>query len=282
MRYAAYCRVSTGSEEQLSSLKNQRSFFEDYADRRGDTLVRVYADRGISGKSMKNRSQFIKLMEDSALGEFDAVLVKDISRFARNTLDFLTGIRTLKAHGVDVIFVGANQKVLGESEFVLTLFAALAQEESWALSKKIAFGKRQGARRGRVPNLIYGYDKADTYTLVVNSKEAEVVRDVFNMYIEEELGYRRIASALNSRGIPTKLGNTWESKGIKRILTNPIYKGVLVNNKTETGDFLLGTRRAVSLGEQLSHYRPSLAIVDEISFERAQERRLGVGTHRSG
>lgn len=272
MRYAAYCRVSTGSDEQLNSLKNQRQFFEDYAKRRGDTLVRIYADRGISGKSMENRTEFKKLLEDSHLGNFDAVLVKDISRFARNTLDFLTGIRTLKSQGVDVIFIGANQKVLGESEFVLTLFAALAQEESCALSKKIIFGKKQGAKGGRVPNIIYGYDKQDTCTLVPNSAEAQVVKDIFKMYIHKNMGYRKIASELNGKGITTKLGNDWNPKGVKRILANPIYAGVLVNNKTETKDFLLGIRGPVPKEERFYHKREELALISREDFLTAQSK----------
>ena len=272
MRYAAYCRVSTGSDEQLNSLVNQKRFFEEYVKKRGDILVRIYADRGISGKSMTNRTEFKRLLEDSSSGSFDAVLVKDISRFARNTLDFLTGIRTLKSRGVDVIFIGANQKVLGESEFVLTLFAALAQEESCALSKKIIFGKKQGAIRGRVPNIIFGYDKIDTYTLQINPKEAEVVREIFNLYTQKDMGYRKIATTLNSVGKVTKLGNSWDPKGIKRILTNPIYKGILVNNKTETTDFLLGKRATVAPDKRCVHPRKELAIVSEEVFDLASER----------
>ena len=267
MRYAAYCRVSTGSDEQLNSLINQEKFFREYVDRRGDSLIRIYADRGISGKSMANRTEFQKLLSDSTKGEFDAVLVKDISRFARNTLDFLTGIRTLKMQGVDVVFIGANQKVLGESEFVLTLFAALAQEESCALSKRIIFGKKQGAKGGRVPNLIYGYDKVDTYTLKINPAEATVVKDIYRMYVYENMGYRKIAENLNSRGIPSKLGKAWNPKGIKRILSNPIYKGVLVNNKTETKDFLLGIRSEVSLEDRYYHTREELRIVEDEMYE---------------
>lgn len=267
MRYAAYCRVSTGSDEQLSSLINQEKFFREYVDRRGDTLVHIYADRGISGKSMENRTEFKKLLADSSKGIFDAVLVKDISRFARNTLDFLTGIRALKMQGVDVVFIGANQKVLGESEFVLTLFAALAQEESCALSKRIIFGKKQGAKGGRVPNIIYGYDKVDTYTLQINPSEAKVVQEIYRMYAYRNMGYRKIAEYLNSRGIPSKLGKAWNPKGVKRILSNPIYKGVLVNNKTETKDFLLGIRSDVPDGERYYHVRDELRIVEEKMYE---------------
>ncbi len=272
MRYAAYCRVSTGSDEQLNSLTNQKKFFEEYAKKRGDVLVKIYADRGISGKSMENRGEFKKLLEESKDGSFDAVLVKDISRFARNTLDFLTGIRALKSLGVDVIFIGANQKVLGESEFVLTLFAALAQEESCALSKRIIFGKKQGARDGRVPNVIYGYDKIDTYTLKVNNEEARTVTGIYNMYVAEDMGYRKIAGHLNREGVLTKFGKEWNPKAVKRILENPLYAGILVNNKTETKDFLLGIRKSVPSEERFYHKRGELAIVSQEIFESAQRK----------
>lgn len=272
MRYAAYCRVSTGSDEQLNSLINQRSFFEEYVKKRGDALVDIYADRGISGKSMENRTEFLRLLEDSKKDIFDAVIVKDISRFARNTLDFLTGIRTLKANGVDVIFLGANQKVLGESEFILTVFAALAQEESCALSKRIIFGKKQGAKGGRVPNMIYGYDKIDTYTLKINKEEASVVERIYDMYNNEEKGFRKIASELNRCNIPTKLGKEWNPKGVKRILTNPLYMGVLINNKSETVDFLLSQRRSVPMEERYYHQRDSLAIITTEAFKKAKKK----------
>ncbi len=274
MRYAAYCRVSTGSDEQLNSLVNQKKFFEEYVRKRGDTLIRIYADRGISGKSMQNRREFMKLMEDSRKGEFDAVLVKDISRFARNTLDFLTGIRTLKGQGVDVVFIGANQKVLGESEFVLTLFAALAQEESCALSKKIIFGKKQGAKAGRVPNNIYGYDQKSTYVLSVNSNEAIIVRQIYDMYVNGNFGMRKIASFLNENGILSKNGGRWSPKTVGRILSNPIYMGLLVNNKTETLDFLMSKRRTIPQDERFYHARPELALVTEEEYNLAQEIRL--------
>lgn len=282
MKYAAYCRVSTGSDEQLNSLVNQSRFFEEYVRKRKDVLVKIYADRGISGKSMQQRKEFMKLLEDSTKGEFDAVLVKDISRFARNTLDFLTGIRTLKANGVDVVFVGANQKVLGESEFVLTLFAALAQEESCALSKRIIFGKKQGAKEGRVPNCIYGYEKSDTYSLVVNPSEAVTVQKIYNMYVWENKGLRKIASKLNEDGIPSKCNRRWSAKTVARILENPIYAGVLVNNKTETMDFLLGLKRTVPMEERFYHQRPHMAIVTKELYDRAQAIRQGRNGAKSG
>lgn len=290
MRYAAYCRVSTGSDEQLNSLINQKKFFEEYAEKKGDRLVKIYADRGISGKSMKERPQFLKMLSDSEKDIFDALLVKDISRFARNTVDFLNGIRLLKSRDIDVVFVGANQKVIGESEFVLTVFAALAQEESCGLSKKIIFGKKQGAKRGRVPNIIYGYDKKNTYELSVNESEAECVKSIFEMYALNKMGIRKIANVLNEKKITTKNNCKWNAKTVRRIIENPIYRGVLVNNKSETVDFISASRRLVPSENRYYHTRDELRIVDDTLFfgannrlEAMRKKSLGknAGTNRS-
>ena len=164
MRIAAYCRVSTDKEEQLDSLENQKEFFSEYAEKHGHTLIRLYADEGISGTSLKKRNEFLRLIKDARLGLFESVVVKDISRFARNTVDFLQSIRELKALGVNIIFITANMQSLGESEFVLTIFGAMAQEESANLSKRVKFGKKINAQKGRVPQRIFGYDRIDNFT----------------------------------------------------------------------------------------------------------------------
>lgn len=270
MRMAAYCRVSTEKDEQLSSLKNQKEFFEQYAEKTGDTLVKIYADEGISGKSMRRRTAFTQLLKDSENNTFDYVAVKDISRFARNTSDFLYGIRTLKSNGTDVRFLSGNQTVIGESEFVLTVFAALAQEESANLSKRVIFGKNQNAKKGRVPNLIYGYDKADTYTLKINEKESFAVRLIFKWYTEG-CGIRRIADKLNEMNIPTKKSTKWISKTVRRILENPVYTGKLINHKSITKDFLSGTREELPKSEQYIHDRPELRIISDEEFAAAQK-----------
>ena len=141
MKIAAYCRVSTSSAEQLNSLENQKLFFEEYARKNNYELHKIYADRGISGKALKNRDEFLKMLNDAQNKTFNMLVVKDISRFARNTVDFLVGIRKLRSYGIDVRFLSCNMDTLGESEFALTMFAAIAQEESYSLSKKIQFGK---------------------------------------------------------------------------------------------------------------------------------------------
>ena len=157
MNIAAYCRVSTDKEDQLNSLEAQKEFFSEYTKRTGDNLVRLYADEGISGTKIKNRKEFLRMMADAEHGLFDMVVVKDISRFARNTVDLLQNVRKLKALGIETQFLTANMTSMGNSEFVLTIFGALAQEESANTSKRVKFGKKMNAEKGRVPNIVYGY-----------------------------------------------------------------------------------------------------------------------------
>lgn len=142
MNIAAYCRVSTDKTDQLNSLEAQKEFFSEYTKRTGDTLVRLYADEGISGTKIKNRKEFLRMMSDAEHGLFDMVVVKDISRFARNTVDLLQNVRKLKSLGIETQFLTANMTSMGNSEFVLTIFGALAQEESANTSKRVKFGKK--------------------------------------------------------------------------------------------------------------------------------------------
>ena len=269
LRLAAYCRVSTDKAEQKLSLENQQSFYTEFAKENNFQLVRIYTDEGISGKQMKNRLGFINMIEDGERGEFDILAVKDISRFARNTCDFLTGIRKLKSVGVDVRFLSSNSSVMTDSEFILTIYAALAQQESENLSKRVIFGKTENARKGRVPNLIYGYDKLNTFTLIVNQNEGYNVCKVFKLYIENRLSLTEIANRFNQNGIKTKLGGRWSAKTIGRIIRNPIYIGRLVNHKSTTADFISGTRRILPENEHFVHLRPELRIVSDEVFERA-------------
>ena len=158
MRIAAYCRVSTDKEEQKESLRHQKEFFEEYARRNGHALVRLYADEGISGTSLKKREEFKRLLRDAELGLFELVVVKDVSRFARNTVDALQSVRRLKALGINTLFINGSMTSIGDGEFALTLFSAMAQEESNNLSKRVKWGKRINAEKGRVPPRVYGFD----------------------------------------------------------------------------------------------------------------------------
>jgi DNA invertase Pin-like site-specific DNA recombinase/uncharacterized Zn finger protein len=273
MNIAAYCRVSTDKEDQLNSLQAQKEFFSEYTQRTGDTLVRLYADEGISGTKIKNRKEFLRMMSDAERGMFDMVVVKDISRFARNTVDLLQNVRKLKALGIETQFLTANMTSMGNSEFVLTIFGALAQEESANMSKRVKFGKKLNAEKGRVPNIVYGYDKTigDYFNLDINESEAEIVRQIFRWYNEEGYGTHKIADMLNKRGLRTKRNREWNQNAIARILTNELYTGKIINCKQEVKDFLTGQREDKEQTEWLVTDRPDFRIIPQEDFDRAQQ-----------
>lgn len=273
MNIAAYCRVSTDKEDQLNSLEIQKEFFLEYTKRTGDNLIKLYADEGISGTKIKNRKEFQRMLADAEKGLFDMVVVKDISRFARNTVDLLQSVRKLKALGIETQFLTANMTSMGNSEFVLTIFGALAQEESANTSKRIKFGKKMNAEKGRVPNIVYGYDKTigDYFNLSINKEEAKVICQMYNWYTDEGFGGAKIANMLNGRGIKTKRGNNWSQNSVCRILTNEIYTGKIINGKEEIADFLTGQRKEKEESEWLVTVRPELRIIDDETFDKAQE-----------
>lgn len=273
MNIAAYCRVSTDKSDQLNSLETQKEFFLEYTKRTGDNLIKLYADEGISGTKIKNRKEFQRMLADAEKGLFDMVVVKDISRFARNTVDLLQSVRKLKALGIETQFLTANMTSMGNSEFVLTIFGALAQEESANTSKRIKFGKKMNAEKGRVPNIVFGYDKTigDYFNLSINENEAMAIRQIFQWYTEEGYGGSKIANMLNERGIKTKRGNNWSQNSVCRILTNEIYTGKIINGKEEIADFLTGQRKEKDESEWFVTIRPELRIIEDEVFDKAQD-----------
>ena len=273
MNIAAYCRVSTDKSDQLNSLETQKEFFLEYTKRTGDNLIKLYADEGISGTKIKNRKEFQRMLADAEKGLFDMVVVKDISRFARNTVDLLQSVRKLKSLGIETQFLPANMTSMGNSEFVLTIFGALAQEESANTSKRIKFGKKMNAEKGRVPNIVFGYDKTtgDYFNLSINENEAMAIRQIFQWYTGEGYGGSKIANMLNERGIKTKRGNNWSQNSVCRILTNEIYTGKIINGKEEIADFLTGQRKEKDESEWLVTIRPELRIIEDEVFDKAQD-----------
>ena len=273
MRVVAYCRVSTNKNEQLDSLETQQNFFNEYSNRNNYNLVKIYADEGKSGTKMKNRTALLKLLSDANKHLFDIVLIKDVSRLARNTLDFLTSIRKLKTLGIKVIFVNYDQTSSDSSEFMLTMLSAIAQEESANTSKRVKFGKKLNAENGKVPNLVYGYDKipGDIFNLKINEDEANIVKQIFNMYTEKNMGENKIAHELNEKKLRTKRNCQWSQNAISRILSNEIYIGKIVNGKETIEDFLTGKRKAVDESKWLITEKPELKIIDEDIFQKVKQ-----------
>ena len=273
MNIAAYCRVSTDKEDQLNSLEAQKTFFAEYTTRTGDTLIRLYADEGISGTKIKNRKEFLRMMSDAEHGLFDMVVVKDISRFARNTVDLLQNVRKLKSLGIETQFLTANMTSMGNSEFVLTIFGALAQEESANTSKRVKFGKKMNAEKGRVPNIVYGYNKTvgDYFNLGINKEEAAIIQQIYQWYTKEGYGAAKISNKLNERGLKTKRNCQWSQNAVCRILTNELYTGKIINGKQEVADFLTGRRTDKDEADWMVVERPDLRIIEPEVYEKAQQ-----------
>jgi len=274
MKIAAYCRVSTEKEAQIDSLEKQIEFFNEFTKKNGYELYKLYADEGISGKQIKHRKQFQQMMLDAKAKKFDKVVVKDVSRFARNTVDLLQSVRELKSYNVQVDFLNNGEVMEGGSEFILTILGAMAQQESANMSKRVKFGKDITAKKGRVPNLVFGYDKIpdERYTLKINEEEAKIVKEIFESYVYKGIGTTKIAWNLNDRGIRTKKTKSkWVQTSIVRMLKNPIYTGRVTNKKSEVTDFITGTRKGLPEEEWIVVEKPEMRIISDELFNRAQE-----------
>ncbi len=274
MKIAAYARVSTEKESQVESFEKQIEFFNEFTKKNGYELYKLYADEGISGKQIKHRKQFQQMMQDAKQKKFDKVVVKDVSRFARNTVDLLQSIRELKSYGIEVDFLNNGEIMEGGSEFILTILGAMAQQESANMSKRVKFGKDITAKKGRVPNIVFGYDKIpdERYTLKINEEEAKIVKEIFESYVYKGIGTTKIAWDLNDRGIRTKKTKSkWVQTSIVRMLKNPIYTGRVTNKKSEVTDFITGTRKDLPEEEWIVVEKPEMRIISDELFNRAQD-----------
>lgn len=274
MKIAAYARVSTEKESQVESFEKQIEFFNEFTKKNNYELYKLYADEGISGKQIKHRKQFQQMMQDAKSKKFDKVVVKDVSRFARNTVDLLQSIRELKSYGIEVDFLNNGEIMEGGSEFILTILGAMAQQESANMSKRVKFGKDITAKKGRVPNIVFGYDKIpdERYTLKINEEEAKIVKEIFESYVYKGIGTTKIAWDLNDRGIRTKKTKSkWVQTSIVRMLKNPIYTGRVTNKKSEVTDFITGTRKDLPEEEWIVVEKPEMRIISDELFNRAQD-----------
>ena len=268
----AYCRVSTNKNDQLNSFEAQKEFFTEYAKQNNYNLIRIYADEGITGTSTKKRKEFNEMMNDSKKGIFECVLVKDISRFARNTVDCLQSIRELSARDINVKFITSYMNTIEGNELTLTMLAAIAQEESANMSKRVKFGKRINAEKGKVPNSCYGYikTKGDYFNLQINESEAEVVREIFDLYVNKGYGTHKISKVLNDRGLTSLRGVAWSTTAVSRLLKNKIYAGYVINGRTEVKNFIEKTRRIKDESEWFEVEKPDLRIIPLELWEKAQ------------
>lgn len=248
LRVAAYARVSTEQDEQESSYEAQVDFYSRYIGNNPDwELVKVFADRGITGTSIKNRDEFNHMIDMALSGGIDLILTKSISRFARNTVDTLQTVRKLKAAGVEVIFEKENLRTLDpKCEVMLTIMSSLAQEESRSISENIRWGQQKSMKDGNV-SLPYkhflGYRKGEDGRPEIVEDEARVIRTIYDLFLSGKT-IRYIADYLTDCEIPTPAGKAkWSVSTIKSILTNEKYKGDALLMKTYTVDYLTKEKR---------------------------------------
>jgi DNA invertase Pin-like site-specific DNA recombinase len=273
-RVAAYCRVSTEYEEQQSSLEIQMSAFREQIDARPDwKLAGIYADRGISGTQVQNRTEFLRMMEDAENGLIDYIITKSISRFARNTLECLSYVRHLREMGVFVYFEKERLDTSSStSEMLLSILAAVAQEESRNISENIKWSQRKRYAEGKPKwSAVYGYQKIGEIEYIIDEERATVVRRIFAEYI---LGASlpEISRGLARDGISSATGKSWSPTVLAKILRNEKYCGDVLIQKTYTVDHITQKRVVNDQAVVPSYYVRDhhKAIIDRKTFETAQ------------
>jgi len=276
-RVAAYCRVSTDSEEQLNSYEAQKSYYTQKIEESSDwEMAEIYADEGISGTSMKKRTEFKKMITACKRGHIDLIITKSLSRFARNTVDCLETVRLLKANGIGVYFEKENINTLTESsEFLITLFSGFAQAESESLSKNVAWGWRKSAEAGNVYfqyKRMLGYRKGTDGQPEIVPEEAKIIRRIYRRYLAGcSLG--QIKQELEQDNIPTaQKVERWSSAVIHNILTNEKYMGDALLQKTYITDCITKKVKK-NMGERPMYYVENNhpAIIPRETFDQVQK-----------
>ena len=273
LRVTFYARVSTDRDEQRNSLDNQVQYYTELIRARPSwTYVPGYVDEGISGTSTRRRESFLRMIRDAKAGRFDFILTKEISRFSRSTLDSIRYTQELLEHDVGVLFQNDNINTLdSDSEFRLVVMAGVAQDEVRKLSERLKFGFRQAIRNGHVlgNDRLWGYDKRDC-VLTVNEGEAAVVRRIFDLYANRQMGIRRISQTLYEEGFTSREGNPFNVLTIRHILCNPKYKGWYCANKSRSVDYRSKRRVFLDPSEWVLYPDPSIpALVSEELWDRA-------------
>ena len=245
-----YARVSTEHEAQISALENQLDWYKPLLDYHPEwTLVERYVDEGITGTSAEKRPEFMRMMEDAKKHKFDLILTREVSRFARNTVDTLQYTRMLKEHGIEVYFINDGIKTFdGDGELRLTIMATLAQDESRKTSIRVKSGQQTSMNNGVYygNGNILGYDrveellpdKSKTVEFRINQEQAQTVRLIFDMYLEG-CGLVKIKDELERRGYKTSQGkDKWFPTVISHVLKNTFYCGIITYHKEYVPDYL--------------------------------------------
>lgn len=280
----AYARVSTRSKDQKNSFENQQQIFIEQAEKLGYYLVKecgkngIYADRGISGKSLKKRDQFNKMMEDSKKGLFKQVLTTNIARYSRDVVTLQDTVRKLRNFDIGVFFLKENintgdyAKTYGE-EVMLNILGSLAQNDLVQLSKGIQIGMRQAQRDGKwTSQPPYGYDRVEGY-LQVNAEESEIVKQIFKWYVDDGFSFYKISSLLNEQNIKSKMGKKWGESTVRKLVDNPIYIGKQINYQTMMLDIFTNKIQVIEDSDRIIHKHEHLRIIDDKTFEKSQQQR---------
>ena len=278
LRVTYYARVSSESDEQLNSLDNQIAYYEDLIKRnRAWTYIPGYVDEGLSGISTKKRKHFNEMIADAKEGAFDLIITKEISRFARNTLDSLQYTRELLGWGVGVFFQNDNINTLDEdAELRLTIMSSIAQDELRKLSSRVKFGHQQAIKSSVVlgNSRIFGYQKDDKH-LVIDESQAPMVRDLFRLYATGEYSMKQLETLFYEQGYRNYNGNKIAHTTMSGIISNPKYKGYYVGNKVRIVDMFtkkqkfLPPEERVMFKDETGEIVP--AIVSEELWDKANE-----------
>lgn len=276
MRVAAYCRVSTDSEDQLHSYRSQVQYYTDLIEKNKEwVMTEIYADEAITGTQITKREGFQRMISDCMDGKIDMVITKSISRFARNTLDTLKYVRMLKENNVAIFFEDENINTLTmDGELLLVVLSSVAQQEVENISDNVKKGLKMKMKRGELVGFqgCIGYDyDPETKSISVNPDEVEIVNYIFTRYVQGA-GSFVISRELNELGYKTKLGNDWTQSTVIGVIKNEKYKGDILLGKTFTVD-PISKRRLENLGEEdqfyiKNHHEP---IISEEMFDKAQE-----------
>lgn len=274
IRVAAYCRVSTDKDDQANSFESQQKYFMEQIDRNPHwELQGIYADEGLSGTNTRKRARFNAMIQAAREGKIDLIVTKEVSRFARNTIDTLRYTRELKEMGIGVRFLLDNIDTMSsEGEFRLTIMSSIAQEESHKTSERVKWGQTQRMRQGVVfGGDLLGYDVVGGQ-MTVNPEGAAIVREIFRKYTVERKGSHTIARELREAGVLSSTGKClWSGATVIKILKNEKYCGDLVQKKTYTPDFLSHAKRYNHGQEEKvvlrDHHEP---IIDRETFEAVQ------------
>lgn len=285
-RVAGYARVSTDSEEQLTSYEAQVDYYTNYIKSKPDwEFVEVYTDEGISAVNTKKREGFNRMVHDALNGKIDLIVTKSVSRFARNTVDSLVTVRKLKEKGVEVYFEKENIYTLdSKGELLITIMSSLAQEESRSISENVTWGQRKRFADGKVSfaySRFLGYKRGEDGIPEIIEEEAEIVRRIYRLFMSGQTACS-IAKLLTKEGIPTPAGKQlWQASTIESILTNEKYRGSALLQKQFTINFLT-KKMKVNEGEVPQYFveYSHEPIIDPEEFERVQvefARRKAIG-----